>query len=197
MKKFTLLLALSFVIVCGVQAQELKAGLKVGLNFPSASAFGLDDINVGNANDKASGYLVGAFASFKFASFAVQPEALYSFTRFTTVNSNNLDLTYINIPVMLKFYPLPVVGLNVQAGPQFGLLAGSVGRINSQNAQDTLKDSDLSIAVGLGFDAPFGLDVTARYVIGVSDNNDVSAISESIKNTTFQLSIGYALLKKG
>lgn len=197
MKKITLLLALTFVVVCGVQAQELKAGLKVGLNFPSASAFGLDDLNVGNANDKASGYVVGAYASFKFTAFAVQPEALYSFTRFTTVNSDNLDLTYINIPVMLKFYPLPLIPLNVQAGPQFGLLAGSVGRINQQNAGDTLKDSDLSIAVGAGFDAPFGLDITARYIIGVSDNNDISAISESIRNTTFQLTIGYAFLKKG
>lgn len=197
MKKTTLLLALAFVMVCGVQAQELKAGLKAGLNFPSASAFGVDDLNIGNANDKASGYLIGAFASFKFTAFAVQPEALYSFTRFTTVNNDNLDLTYINIPVMVKFYPLPVVPLNIQVGPQFGLLAGSVGKINSQNASDTLKDSDLSIAVGAGFDAPFGLDITARYIIGVSDNNDVSAISESIRNTTFQLSIGYAFLKKG
>lgn len=197
MKKITLLLALTFVVVCGVRAQGLKAGLKAGLNFPSVNSFGIDDINMGNANDKASGYHVGVFANFKFAAFAVQPEALYSFTRFTSVNSDNLDLTYINIPVMLKFYPLPLVGLNLQAGPQFGLLAGSVGRINSQNATDTLKDSDLSIAVGAGFDAPFGLDITARYVIGVSDNNDVSAITESIKNTTFQISIGYAFLKKG
>lgn len=197
MKKITLLLALSFAVVCGVEAQKLKAGLKAGLNFPSASSFGLDDLNVGNANDKSSGYHVGVFASFKLAALAVQPEALYSFTRFTTVNSDNLDLTYINIPVMVKFYPLPVVGLNIQAGPQFGLLAGSVGRINSQNASETLKDSDLSIAVGAGFDAPFGLDIHARYVIGVSDNNDVASINESIRNTTFQISVGYAFLKKG
>ncbi len=195
MKKITLLLALTFVVVCGVEAQKLKAGLKGGLNFPSASAFGIDD-----ATDKASGYHVGIFANFKFAAFAVQPEALYSFTRFTSVNSDNLDLTYINIPVMLKFYPLPVAGLNIQAGPQFGLLAGTVGRLDSsQKLTDTLKGSDLSIAIGAGFDAPFGLDIHARYIIGVSDNTDnpVATVTDSIKNTTFQVSVGYAFLKKG
>lgn len=193
MKKLTLLFALSFAVVCGVQAQKLKAGLKGGLNFPSASSFGIDD-----ANDKASGYHVGIFANFKLAAFGIQPEALYSFTQFTDVSANDIELTYINIPVMLKFYPLPVAGLNIQAGPQFGLLAGSVGRFDStQKISDTLKGSDLSVAVGAGFDAPFGLDIHARYVIGVSDNNDISSINESIRNTTFQVSVGYAFLKKG
>ena len=62
--------------------------------------------------------------------------------------------------------------------------------------KDGLKNSDLSAALGAGWDAPFGLQFTARYVIGLSDNND-GISNEDIKNKTFQLSIGYTLFKLG
>jgi hypothetical protein len=62
-------------------------------------------------------------------NFSIQPELLYAqqgtkiSLSYEVTNSHyksNLDLNYLNIPVMLKYYVLK--GLTVQAGPQIGIL---------------------------------------------------------------------------
>jgi len=69
-----------------------------------------------------------------------------------------------------------------------------------------VKTSDVSIGVGLGWDLPFGLNVGARYNIGVSDLINtadptvapayVSTMQTSqSKNQVIQISVGYRLFK--
>jgi len=101
---------------------------------------------------------------------------------------------------MLKVY-LPL-GLNLQAGPQFGMLLSAEGETPDSNGgttpvdADNFKNADLSAAFGLGWDMPFGLNVTARYVLGLNDINDISGATEA-KNRMFQLSLGYKLFGVG
>jgi hypothetical protein len=55
---------------------------------------------------------------------------------------------------------------------------------------------DLSAALGLGWDLPFGLTIDARYNLGLSDISDFEG-SETAKNQVFQLSVGFKLIKFG
>lgn len=175
-------------------AQKFKFGVKGGLNFPSVSDFGIDD----GVDANSSGYHAGLFASLRIAMFAVQPEILYDFTRFEIpepgIGDFESKLSYVQIPVIVKFYPIPI--LNLQFGPRFGVLVNELNELAGQDLDiETLKSTDFSLAFGLGADLPFGLDVHARYNLGIQDVDDTGLIETN--NSNFQISIGYALVKKG
>ncbi len=175
-----------------------RLGVKGGLNFASLQT----DVST----DGSTGYHAGAFATIKITKFAIQPEILYS----TQTNELNfaqvqeLRTSYVNIPVMVKFYLIQ--GINLQAGPQFGFTTLSEVKNLSTDSTEDLKDelsgSDVSLAFGAGVDLPFGLSVTARYNLGLSDIAadydivDIGAASdEQLKNQVFQVSVGYAFIK--
>lgn len=185
----TLALVLSFA---AFSQAKVELGLKGGLN--------LANVNTESAAsnfESATGYHVGAYALIKAASIGVQPELLYS-TKGTDLkfggSTFEQDYNYVEIPVMLKMYLL--AGLNLQVGPQFGLLLSVDGKTadGSSISKDSFKGSDLSGAFGIGWDAPFGLNFTARYILGLTD---VSDGGPEAKNRTFQASLGYRLFKVG
>ncbi|HRG11198.1 MAG TPA: outer membrane beta-barrel protein, partial [Cyclobacteriaceae bacterium] len=97
-----------------------------------------------------------------------------------------------------------VAGINLQVGPQFGFLTSAESEFNPidnepQNLADVksaYKKSDVSAALGVGWDLPFGLTVDARYNLGLSKINDGQNSDES-KNQVFQVSLGYKLIKLG
>ncbi len=178
---------------------QLALGIKGGLNFAN-----INTTSFGTAYDSRTGYHAGAFLMFKFTKFAIQPEIVYS-QQGSTIRFNsqsfNSNFSYVNIPIILKLYLIG--GLNLQAGPQFGFLTSASGPVVSGNGslttgdiKDQLKGSDVSIGLGAGWDLPFGLNIDARYNLGVSDNNN-SSTSESVKNQVFQLSAGFKLFKFG
>jgi len=67
----------------------------------------------------------------------------------------------------------------------------------TQGASNFVKSSDISIALGAGWDLPMGLSIDARYNLGVSDNNKVSGSSSNVKNQVIMVSVGYRLFKLG
>lgn len=184
--------ALVLVSVTVLAQAKVEVGLKGGLNMSSISS---DQKAVDFSNK--TGYHFGAYGLIKVLSFGIQPEILYS-TKGADVSAQNAadfsqDFTYVDIPIMFKLYT--VAGLNVQAGPQFGMLVSAGGKDDNGDKIDKsdFKDSDISAAFGLGWDAPFGLSLTARYVMGLSDINP----NGDSKNRTFQLSVGYKLFGLG
>ena len=186
MKKSILSLMIFGASVLAFGQAKLEVGLKAGANFANTDVEDAESITAFHG---------GAYGLIKLANIGIQPEILWSKQgNELSVGSltSEVDLTYVNIPVMLKFY-LPL-GLNLQAGPQFGILTNA--EQDDEDISDTLKSSDLSAALGAGWDAPFGLQFNARYVLGLSDINDFSG-AESIRNRTFQISIGYSLIKLG
>ena len=157
--------------------------------------------SIGAAYESRTGYHAGAFVSIKLTKIAIQPEIIFSQQGSTVkVNGTSLDanFSYVNIPVILKFYL--VGGLNLQVGPQFGFLTSSSGPDPSGSGaiidyKNYLKSSDISVGLGAGFDiSKFSID--ARYNLGVSEINDNAALSAS-KNQVFQLSLGFKLFKFG
>ena len=184
MKKLILIAAVVALNSFAFGQVKVALGIKGGLNFSK-----VDVSNV--TTSKKTGYHGGAFALFKFSKIGLQPEIIFS-EQGSVVDLEQWDTKYINIPIILKCYL--VAGINLQAGPQFGFL--NKAELDGQDIKDLIKSSDFSVALGIGWDAPFRLSFDARYNLGVSDNND-NLGSETIKNQVFQLSVGFRLFNFG
>lgn len=192
MKKLIFTIALCLVGFIGISQARVELGLKGGMNFSSLKVEdGADNI------DSKTGYHAGIYGMVKVANIGIQPEILYSrkgatvkdFTGGAQEEFEN-DFVYLDIPVIAKLY-LPL-GLNLQLGPQFGMLLSAES--DGEDVKDAYKNSDLSAALGAGWDAPFGLRLNARYLLGL---NDIRENAGDEKNRMFQLSIGYSLIKLG
>jgi len=163
----------------GSMAQvSTSIGIKGGLNVAGLS-------NRHQIPDNRMGYHAGVFANVKLTHFAVQAEVLYS-TQGGDSTGLKVELTYLNLPVLLKYSVTPV--FNLQGGLQYGILLN--GTVNgSDYIKDSLNASDVSLCLGAGltiqkliFDARYNLGLTSAYKIG-----------DESKNQVFQISVGYRL----
>jgi hypothetical protein len=200
MKKITILILLSVFSFSIANSQvQFALGVKAGPNFANLDA----NSSVGENYKNRTGFHGGAFALIKLTKIGIQPELLFSqqgskFTFDSGDGEANFD--YINIPIILKLYT--VAGINLQAGPQFGFLSGGEvkqtvsGITSTRDAKDFYKGSDFSLALGLGWDLPFGLTLDARYNLGLSKIND-GQNADQLKNQVFQLSAGFKIIKLG
>ncbi len=170
MKKLFLLAIAVIGFTMTTQAQDIKFGVKGGLNFADLTG----DFDA----DARTGYHIGAVLQFSLMeTFAIQPEVLYS-----AQGIDDVDIDYINIPILAK---LKFAGIaSVEAGPQFGFVI-------KDDFEDILADAeaesfDLGLAVGAGveFGGFFG---QVRYNLGLTDVLD----AVDGKNSTFQVSVGY------
>jgi hypothetical protein len=189
-----------FLLSFGANAQaSVGIGIKGGLNF--AKLNGSQSLSA-NYNNR-TGYHFGGYALIKVGKIGIQPEILFSKQGATyTVNTTTFDgnFNYINIPVLLELYT--VAGINIQLGPQLGFASGGQAKytfnnvVTTQNYSSVIKNNDFSVAMGLGWDLPFGLSVDARYNLGLSNINNSTASGE-IKNQVIMVSAGYRLFKLG
>jgi hypothetical protein len=180
---------------------QFALGIKAGPNFAS-----IDTKDAVGTYKNRTGFHGGAFALIKFTKIGIQPEVLFSQqgskVKFNTQNLES-NYSYINIPILLKLYT--VAGINVQAGPQFGFLTKAESDFDpitgakygsTQDVKDAYKKSDVSLALGLGWDLPFGLTIDGRYNLGLSKINNSSSAPEQ-KNQVWQLSLGYKIINLG
>jgi hypothetical protein len=204
MKKVNSLLLVVIFVGMGVNSfAQLKVaiGLKAGPNFAN--------LNVHDANatyENRTGWHGGAFLLIKGEKVGVQPEILFS-KQGSTIKVNQQDLkanySYINIPIILKLYT--VLGINLQIGPQFGFLTKAESDYDpitkqtyasARDVQDAYKKSDVSLAMGAGWDLPFGLTIDGRYNLGLTELNNNSSVEET-KNQVWQISVGYKIFNLG
>ncbi len=178
MKKVFLSILFASLVIVGYSQAKVELGLKGGVNMATLK---------GSAGDNITAFHGGAYGLIKITKFGIQPEALFS-----KRGDDAVDLAYLDIPVMLKFYLAG--GLNVQAGPQFGVLLNAEDE-DGNDVSSFLEGSDISAAAGLGLDLPMGLNLTARYIVGLKDVN--SGGGAEFKANTFQFSVGYSLFKLG
>ncbi len=116
-------------------AQEVKFGAKAALNVASLTGDVVDDAS------SLIGFQVGGFAEIKLSDkFAIQPELLYSTQGANSDDFGNLELGYINIPVMAKYYV--VESFSLEAGPQIGFLVSA--KDDGEDAKDFLSSTDFS-----------------------------------------------------
>lgn len=179
---------------------QFSLGIKGGVNFANLDVTS----SVGDNYKNRTGFHGGAFALFKVTAFAVQPELIFSQQGSKVSFSSqdiNANFSYLNVPIMAKFY-LPL-GLNLQLGPQFGFLTTAesdynplTGTMQSTDLKEYYKNSDVSIGMGIGWDLPLKLSIDARYNLGITEIEDNASLSQT-KNQVFQISVGYKLFKFG
>lgn len=199
MKRIVILFAVLAVAATASAQIQFAVGVKGGPNFAN-----LDVKDPAATYKNRSGWHGGAFALFKFTKIGIQPEILFSQQGSTIkFNSQNLkaNYSYINIPIILKLYT--IAGINLQAGPQFGFLSKAESSYDPitqtptslQDVKSAYKKSDVSLALGAGWDLPFGLTIDARYNLGLVKVNNDDAFQT--KNQVWQVSVGYKLIKIG
>jgi hypothetical protein len=190
MKKINLVVLAILLGAGSAFAQGLSIGIKGGPNFAN-----LDVSDFSGSLKNKTGIHGGAFVLFKTEKFGIQPEILFSQQgskiKFDG-NETEGSIDYINIPIILKLYT--VFGLNLQVGPQFGFL--SKAEFDGDNVKDSFKNSDTSLALGVGWDLPLRLSVDARYNLGLSDISDDPNF-DTIKNQVWQISVGFKLFNFG
>ncbi|MEM0938926.1 MAG: porin family protein [Bacteroidota bacterium] len=193
MKKTSVTFVFVFISFISFGQFNVELGLKGGLN---VSYNNIDDFDT----ESITSYHAGIFGLVKLGKIGIQPEILFSDQGaeidFGPRGESEIELLYINAPIMGKYYL--VEGINLQFGPQLSILLDS--ELDDTGVELETTDTDFGLAFGAGWDAPFGLKVDARFILGLTDINDSSDASFSqvdIQNRNFQLSIGYRLFKIG
>lgn len=172
---------------------------------------------------------VGLAMELKFLKkFAIESEILFSAQggkkvkkeekggeEITSIFRQNYN--YLNFPVVFKYYPIG--GLNIQFGPQLGVLLSKstkleVGKTKvdltenesiKEKAKNFFDGVDFGLAFGLGYQLKNGMHVDARYILGLTGVQDSKELSKVTTNTTednipstrngvFQISLGYYFL---
>jgi hypothetical protein len=174
-------------------SMAVSFGVKGGVNFATLDGGDID------SPDSRTSFHVGAFAEIPVADiFSVQVEALYSGQgaegdyRGRDGDKVELQLDYINVPVLAKLYV--VKGLSIEVGPQFSFLVNDEFDTNpNSNSGDNpiegmdFKTFQVGAAGGLTFQTESGLFATARYVRDLTD----IAKNTNIQNSVFQLGVGF------
>lgn len=181
MKKVLLVAVLAVLGLTNVNAQEIKLGIKGGLNFASISGDNTENI------DLLTGLNFGFLAEVPISEkFSFQPELIYSGQGYS-FDDDTIALNYLNIPLIGKYYLTR--GLSLEAGPQIGFL------LSAKNDKEDVKDSfntvDFGLNFGLGYKLDNGLNFSLRYNLGLSDINNIDGFSNKNRNGVFQLSVGY------
>ncbi len=155
----------------------IRYGIKAGLNLSTMSNGMEFDPGFG----MGAGFRVGAVANFHWGQrtatslpgtgwFGLQPEVMYSYQSVTS-DGGNINMHYVQVPVMLKIYPLSA--LSIEVGPEFNyLVATSPKDVTVDGA--TVKVGDCSgfnigIGAGVAYELKMGLMFGARYSFGFTD----------------------------
>ena len=201
MKKIILTVAAVFAFGFA-NAQETKFGVKGGLNV--ANLTGDEDED----NSSKVGFHVGGFVEIKVSDkFSVQPELLFSTqgTKLEESGTNysyesNLNLSYLNIPVMAKYYVAE--GFSLEAGPQIGFLTTAKSDFTAtesgitvsgdEDVKDEFESVDFGVNFGAGYDFTENLSVGLRYNLGLSNVYKTEAGNDfKNSNNVFSVSLGY------
>lgn len=175
------------------------------------------------------GVHAGGLVEIKIApKFAIQPELLLSLQGakskyseaspgYSYASENKINLTYLNFPVMAKFYVIPK--LSLEAGPQIGLLVGAKNKYtetendggfvttfsSTQDIKGGLKTAEASFNLGASYYFTDHFFTQARFCIGVTSIDETGTYyrvdngngfvyrsgGRTLTNNVFQASLGY------
>jgi len=176
-------MALGTVVVTSANAMGMgmnSKGVKVGVNLANESGS-----DVHGASTKA-GFALGGFATFGLSDkLNLRPEVYY-IQKGAKYSGGNLDLSYIDVPVLLEY---PVAGgdmpVNVFGGVNVGwLLSAKQGSTDVKSQTHTL-DVGAQLGVGTVINKQFTADI--RYDYGLRS----IAKDATVKNSGFLITGGY------
>lgn len=172
-------------------------GIKAGINSSTVSIKNWD-------NKQKIGFLAGGVVTYQLSEhFDLQGELLYANRGYKTdiyleISDKNphdwkFSLSYLNLPVLLKWYPIRH-GVYVEAGPQLGYMLDNSNSIKDwpkdeprETSNDSYKRWDFGIVGGIGYSFNMGLFVDLRYDLGLTN---VLKEGKS-KQRAWEFSVGY------
>ena len=158
MKKLLLVSAITILGLAHLNAQDVKFGIKGGLNY--ASVTGVESSQLQPTGGLNFGGMAEIFISEKFS---LQPELMYSGQGFS--DNGIISLHYLNVPVMGKYYVTK--RLSLEAGPQIGFL------LSAREAKEKLRKHDnkldFGVNFGIGYKLDNGLNFGLRYNLGLTE----------------------------
>lgn len=209
MKKLLLVLGVVMLFAFSGFAQTEGIGLtgkgiKAGLNLANLTGSDIDE------NKMMLTFGGGAFIEYSFNSqFAIQPEALFMMKGTKAEEGDEkINLTYIEVPVLLKFKPAMEGNFkpSIFAGPALGLLMSAKADVYDEVEDEIVEDVDIkddmkSIDFGIAFGAGFmymmqnggGITFDARYTMGLGKIYDPEeGDAPDIKNANISFMVGYS-----
>tara|TARA_Y100000739_G_scaffold80480_1_gene68437 strand:- start:665 stop:1288 length:624 start_codon:yes stop_codon:yes gene_type:complete len=170
-------------------SQKFDLGIKSGSNFAT------QNIKSISGTKSITGLHVGVFTYIKLPLiFGIQPELQYS-TQGTKINSSTIrSINYLNVPILVRssFGPM-----NIHFGPQFGILTGAINEVSGipTDIKDKFLKRDFSLILDVSVEPVDRFIFSVRYVKGLKNISDDDPFANETKNTTFQFSFGYVLIR--
>lgn len=210
MKKLLLIITViaSFSFM-NAQENSVRFGVKAGLNIANIVGDSQDLWDDLNGEIKPIiRFHVGALVEIPVSEvFAIQPELLFSRqgAKLKIDNAEEIsNLSYLNIPLIAKFYLAE--GLSFQVGPQIGFLLSAKNKASGtffdgfetvtvdeeSDIKDRVNSVDFGLNFGFGYQLEQGVFFDARYSLGLSNINDFEGSDDfEDSNSVFQISLGY------
>jgi hypothetical protein len=193
MKRILVVLVVLMMFAVSASAQSSKAlGIKGGVNL--FKPYGDDVVSI----DYYTSFAVGVFYYHAFSEiFVLQPELYYSVKGGKETGDSVLKLSYIDIPVLLKFN-LPLEGKswapNLYAGPYLAFLMGA--DVDGHDVKDYFSSTDFGLVVGAGADFHLSegkhlLELDFRYSMGFTKIYDADQQDIEAFNNGFQFLLGF------
>ncbi len=198
MKKIFLLSVFTLLFAATAMAQAgLHLGIKGGANMTKIEGEKFKDGF--DLNYHLGGYLELALSK----GFGIQPEVIFSQSTSKTADGfsdiygdfpnfsdgDKIKLNYLSIPVLANIKLSDA--LWIQLGPQYSILMNKDENL-VENGKNAFKNGDFSGVGGIWIQLPIGLSLSARYVIGLSNINDLNN-KQSWKSQAIQLGIAYRI----
>jgi hypothetical protein len=171
-------------------------GVKAGVNISSQSTtnkeanYDIRDIVRYNGGGYCNYYV------YKF--LAIQPELMLSGkgVHWKDFYDDMKDiLTYIDIPLIIKYQPAKFI--NIQAGPQIGFRLKAMQKDMETAVKTEINDYyyglDYGLACGVEANLPNNVNLTVRYVFGLAPATTDVLYVDPWYNNFLQLSLGYRL----
>lgn len=204
MTKTKLCLVVSALIlsIANVQAQEMRGGIKGGLNL---STLYIDDVKDENVR---VGFSAGIFSQLPITeNFAIQPELNFS-TKGSKATYDNVifqgeskfNLSYLDLPVLATFKLGDDADIHV--GPYFGYLVGvstssdgTFGETYTELDRDDYQKWDYGLAAGIALNFhPMSIGVRYNYGLNkIADSDNAQDQIGDAKNAVGQVYVAFDL----
>lgn len=213
MKRRTLVIVLIFTFAAftsmSLSADVLSYGVKGGVNF---AKFGGPDAGFDKVYEckYKIGFSTGLFASVSpIDIIAIQSAILFS-SKGTKVEFEGFEglefdhLYYIEIPLLLKFYPIKIsiIRINIFSGPYLGMNVINIYKttddvkdfyelldLEPEGEYEDVKTLDFGLVFGLGVDIGRIL-IEGSFSLGLTTTDD-SAFEFDLKNRVLTIMLGY------
>jgi hypothetical protein len=199
MKKIVIL-ALGLFAATAADAQDIRFGVKAGLNLPNIIK---DDGNNDFSTKINPGFNAGVTVDIPLVSgLAFTPEILFAskgYKATTTLGEFTQTTYFVDVPILASI-KVAGSGLNIVVGPQVSFLTSTKNKFDSgfgtvenqyDEDADKFKKSLLGGVIGLRFDINDKFDIHGRYALDFQKNNeDGTNRTPEFKNQVFSVGVG-------